>query len=371
MNKIKNLALILLILIAIVQTNILWLQNISHHNFFYKTAQREKIHQYHLAQNFKLEIKNEKNLFAVIYKPDDQIKKITDDMLKEVFEKGKFVSKTNFDFDLELKKTICIYDYDFFISVENFASYLGTKPNNISKLKTFNKIFFESDAIAFVDTLEKKLYRYQAKNKFDFSSLLQQKYEYDKNLIPVVDLSLPKIKINNPYAQNNDLLMNTIEKKLDCFFINSANKNIENVNNIFTFSNNSVVVKYYPENVLEYTNYQTQDKSSDLLNDYAVAINFIKKDTCVTNDFILKRYEQDDCQSDFYFDYVINNVPVEIEKNFAQNIELENFIYVSVKNGVVSKYKKVAFNFIASGDYTRSKSKKYVYGIQEDFLSQF
>ena len=130
-------------------------------------------------------------------------------------------------------------------------------------------------------------------------------------------------------------------------------------------------MKYHPENILEYTNYETQDKSSNLLSDYETAIDFIKRDECVTNSLILKKYVENANQNDFYFDYVINNMPIEIDNETAKDIKLNNFIYVSVKNGMVSKYKKIAFNFKMTDDFSQSKPIKYIYKGDSEFLSQF
>lgn len=367
MNRLKNFLIVLLIVSTVIQTNILWLQNISRHNFFYKENDEQTPIDNYIAENFKLEIKNENGYFAIIYKPDEKIKNVTDGVLKEIFQNGKLISKTNFDIESEIQKSTCVYDYDFFIDTDSFSKYLGLKSNSISKFKTFNKIFFEGkNIIAFADTLEKKLYRFQSENDFDFENLArEQNYVYDKNLSPVENLYLPNVKINNPYEKNGDLLMNTIDEKLDCFFENTTNKNVENVNNILVFSSNANIVKYYPENILEYASYQTGNKNSDLDSDYAAAISFIKKDECTTNDVILKSYRQSDSQSEFYFDYLINNLPIEIENEPS----IQNLLSVTVKNGTVAKYKKLAFNFISTQDFSAGKFKKYVYVGQNDFLS--
>lgn len=369
MNKLKNFIIVVLVLSAVIQTNILWLENISYHNFFYRVKGPEKKIMHHIAENFRMITRKGKK-FSITYKPDEQEKKVTDLAIINILDEGKMSEQTKFNFEDGLCKPIFIYDYNFCLSGENFARCYNKKANNISQINAFDKIFFYEDGtISFVDTLKKKLYKY--KGKFVFYPEISERYNFifNKKFIPAEIISIPDIKINNPYAKNGDIFMNGIAKKLDMFFDNSATKNIENLNNIFTFSNESVLVKYFPSNVLEYTNYKNSNETSDIISDYAAAINFINDDVFVTNNYILKRYEENGNEHKFYFDYIINNLPIEIENDFAKKTGLDNCISISVKNNLVSKYKKIAFNFEHAQSYSSCKCEKYVFnGI---LLSQF
>ncbi len=336
MNKVKNVLIIVLAFAAIIQTNILWLEKISRHDFFYGIKNCEKKVLHSLAENFRMITKVGDN-FSIIYKPNEDEKKITDFVITKVLDEGKFVESREFNFEDELSQAVCVYDYSFQISAENFSYCYAKKSGNISRVKMFDKIFFyDNGKVAFANTIENKFYQYRLKDNYSFENLPVSSNLYDKNFMRQ---NISELEIINPYAENGEILMDTIAKKLDIFFNNSATKNSENINNIFTFYNESALVKYFPSNILEYTNYDTGNKNSDLLSDYLTAINFISKDVLITNDYILKNYEENEDESKFYFDYFVDNVPIEIKNDFT------NFICVTVRNNSVGKYKKFVFNF--------------------------
>ena len=94
---------------------------------------------------------------------------------------------------------------------------------------------------------------------------------------------------------------------------------------------------------------------------YLKAIDFITQDLCVKNNFILNSYKKNEDGYEFYFDYFINNLEIELEKDFALKNGIKNFIYVAVKNNIVVEYKKVVFNFVNENDFTDRTFEKYFF----------
>ena len=305
-------------------------------------------------------------------------------LIKKILDNGKFILEQDVQedfFDKEIYKAICVYDYNFFINSQDFCiCYQKKNNNNISRVNLFNKIFlYDNGEVIFFNSGLNKIYKYSLKDKENkkanldlnnFISKIKLEQEhiflYDNKNHFFYPEQIRDLKIINLYAENNELLMNTISKKLDNFFDNPATKNIENINNIFTFSNEFVLVKYLPNNILEYKNYKSQEKESSLALDYLTAVNFIKNDSFIKNDFILKNYTQKDNKREFYFDYYINNISLELDNAFAKKNNIKNFICVTVKNNLVIKYKKITFNF--EPDYNNNKInnkskrfKKYIF----------
>ena len=79
------------------------------------------------------------------------------------------------------------------------------------------------------------------------------------------------------------------------------------------------------------------------------------------NNFILNGYKKNEDGYEFYFDYFINNLGIELEKDFALKNGIKNFIYVAVKNNIVVEYKKVVFNFVNEDDFTDETFEKYFF----------
>ena len=161
--------------------------------------------------------------------------------------------------------------------------------------------------------------------------------------------------------------MDNIAKNINVLFSFGSVKKIENVNNIFEFFNGTQeIIKYFPEHVLEYKNYKKEindknESSFDLELNYLKAIDFITQDLCVKNNFILNSYKKNEDGYEFYFDYFINNLEIELEKDFALKSGIKNFIYVAVKNNIVVEYKKIVFNFVNEDDFTDETFEKYFF----------
>lgn len=375
-GKFKNLAVIILMLVAVLQINILWFDKISDHNFFcwfYNTqnpTQDDSMSENNsLAENFKMIVKQDQG-FCIVYKPSMKQKQISDSFIRQILDNGKFIlediTQDNF-FMTEIYNAVCVYDYDFFISNQDFCSCYQKKISNISQAELFNKIFFyDTNEVIFFNSDLNKIYKYALKNKSgssipmkQFNLISKDIYSYDRQNNFFYPSYIHKIKATNPYAENSELLMNTVSSKLANFFDNPATKNVENINNIFTFSNGFVSVKYLPNNILEYKNYRSQEKGSSLALDYLAATNFIKNDPYIKNDFILKSYERKDNQYEFYFDYYINNMPLELDKSFLQKNTIRSFIHVTVKNSLVINYEKITFNFGIDSNVIDNKLRHY------------
>ena len=332
MSKIKNFLLVLLIIIAGVQVYILWFEKISDHNFFYKIKSDDnKIDSNGLADNFKM-ILRDKNNFCLIYKPSYTQKKFCNLIIKNLDEDNFCLRKKVEDnfFDREIYKAFCIYDYNFLIEANNF--FYDLKNDTLANFK-LKKYWIYDDV----------------KKKF----LCVGK----KNILGII----------NPYKINDELLMDNIAKNINVLFSFGSVKKIENVNNIFEFFNGAQeIIKYFPEHILEYKNYKKEiddknESSFDLELNYLKAVDFIMQDLCVKNNFILKGYKKNKDGYEFYFDYFINNLEIELEKDFALKSGIKNFIYVAVKNNIVVEYKKIVFNFVNEDDFTDETFEKYFF----------
>ncbi len=381
-KNVKNFFIMFLCFLAAYQTGQLWLEDFSSRNFFYtffsdliidnsvySTEQRSFVTPYRLI--YSLGNKTFKMIYSDLLNSSD--KKSCDSLLKEALQKGEYVNSYPIDWDWISKNTSVIYDYPYPIPTDIFVRFFGQKGSLLNaRLKSFTQIVFVPDKlgnnavkILFVD--EDTCYEYVV-NKKNFSLTQNFNYElltyvsskqsgymiFNKNVfLPKWDndrFTYSAVSFSNPYAYRGELLLNTVEKKIDKYFDNPIAKWTGIVNGVYTYSDENIVVKYYKSNVLEYFNYTSRKQSSSLVSDFEAAVKFIARDSDVSNDFYCSRYEEDDKSTTFYFDYSLNNFPLVYSETLKQETDMEHPIQVTVENGMVTRYKKLAFTFFSDDD---------------------
>jgi hypothetical protein len=107
--------------------------------------------------------------------------------------------------------------------------------------------------------------------------------------------------------------------------------------------------------VLEYSNYRTGNGESGLLRSFSTALSFIEADAFIKDEYYLAGFDddkQDDSEFTFYFDYVVNNFPLELPSEYQRKemqsgeASIGNAIEVVVREGSVVNYKKIVYNFV-------------------------
>jgi len=142
-------------------------------------------------------------------------------------------------------------------------------------------------------------------------------------------------------------------ERVAVFFSNPAAINPIVSGDVWLYRDVNTVVRYYVTHVLEYNNYRALDRSipSNFVNNYLAALQFIEQDQLVTNESYLLNFRQEGGQYVFYFNYVVDNIPLVMPQNWPQNAALSQPIIVTAEHGTVVRYRKLAFNFTA--DETR------------------
>jgi hypothetical protein len=166
---------------------------------------------------------------------------------------------------------------------------------------------------------------------------------------PESGFAYPAIRIVNPYT-DGELLLGEVDKHVDNFFVNPAAKLSfidENAGNVYTFIDENTVVKYYQNDVLDYANYRSGTSNGDTMRDYEAAMEFISTDPYVTNEFYLSGYDASNGETTFYFDYVINNLPLMLPDEYKREgaATLRAAIEVTVREESVVHYRKLVYNF--------------------------
>ncbi len=377
LNRIKSLSnylIVFLCVLTIYQTARLWLEDYTGRDLlslFTSTlpnAVSYSTDQLNIATPFRIIYNLENGISKVLYNkllsnPD---KKSCDALLKEVMQKGDFVTSYP---RKEAELGTLTFDYNYSLPADVFVKIYGQKGNMLtSRIKGFNRIVFVPDEgklrVVFSD--EDTDYEYVlAKKSLEFKQNFNYEtvnYVFDEGIYqPAWDgkFTYPTVSVSNPYTLRGELLLNTVEKNIDVFFDNAYNKWTGIVNDVYTYSDETRVVKYYKNNICEYFNYSTKKQSPDLLADYATALKFISIDTSVSNEFFLTGFESNEEKTVFLFDYIINNFPLAFSETLKADTGIEHAIMVTVENGQVVHYKKLAYNFTVDLDLRMDASVSF------------
>ncbi|MFI3230831.1 MAG: hypothetical protein R3Y29_04685 [bacterium] len=397
--RLNELFIILLILLAMYQTTILWFGDIYSDILFYNN--KNNLFNNIESDSYILEsffINTGDNNFIRKYNniSNADYKHICDDIIEEAITKSGSYSY-HYDKNNILNNFCIIYQYDFYINIRDMNSIFNMSSNSkIERLEKYNLIIItptQNDSssnikVDFVDSETLEAFEvvisnydlnqeaseainqlsFMGKNDYIFKSsldLIDSAYINsnfitnlnNKNLfIPTPTKSqeyflLNTISAKNPLEIAGSILLTESEKYVDMFFEVPATKTTSSINDIYTYSDENVVVKYYTNGILEYVNYKTQPSNNK--KPYEIAVEFLNRDTKIQNEFYLVDYNinQENNSYSFYFDYKLNGFPITLEQNLKQDLNMSSIIEIEVKNGVVSRYRRLIYDFYIESDY--------------------
>ncbi len=383
-GQIKQIIIIVLVISAAYLTGRLWFDEISNHDFFstlssfvFEPEPNLEAEQNYFVRPPRIVTILGDGFFDLKYSELDSStqKNNCDEAITAALTRGEYKGAQVVPFSDMLQYKGYFFQYTEPMPTNVFTlSYPQTKSSLTSKLKLFNYIFVQvhddtNIIVTFYDQTTSQAYTYAIHNVFlekqisdSINSVNQSesrlKYVYSRNFfIPQVDkdgYNYMSVKVKNQYMDQGGLLIDYIKKKVNPFFAGSGTKwEAISADNVFTYSDESTLVKYYPAalpsemDILEYSRYQVIDRhlAQSVANDYNTAIQFISHDTAVTNEYYLADIAKNENSNTFYFNYTINDMPLLNQNLSNSQISLKYPIEIIVENGVVTKYRKIVYEF--------------------------
>lgn len=374
----RNFIIAFLMVLAIYQTGELWFGDFSDHNFFSLFENNESAYSKNVAYTLDRLIINlgdnkvicrASNIYGSDYKAQ------FDKAVAAALTKGTLTENAgDVDWSNVLDNRAIIYEYNCSFNGKDLSGIFDVKSDNCARIKSYDTIIISPRAdnsfmrIIFYDSAKKTSACVELKS----SSIIGKCYEISSEFVASEDKiyyissvengfsiftdnkflpqSEEEIYIYNaiePHLTMNDV--STIEKNANIFFDNAATKNYTKNNGNYVFSDETSVVKFYENSVLEYFNYATKSKEDNSFSaNYVAAINLIKQDTFVTNEFFLDSYTYDEGKYVFNFNYKINDLPLVPGEGVKSETGMNSFIEVVVSNGSVDKYKKYSCRYTVS-----------------------
>lgn len=391
-EKLKNIFIVILILLATYQTFTLWLVSIPINNssaysplFFFgqKTVDFDNKPDYFTPSKI---ITNNNQKYYIQYSQLKNDNKLN--FAKELILEIDSFDSEQFNYS-SLNDNFIALNFEFDISTNLLEEIFSKNLKNVEDFN-FNTILIsleeENNLISFSLVNPKTKQIYTATINCDESLKTTFNNEIAKNnnklyhnliikddnieFVPIFDddsLKYYNVNLTNPYLSDVGLLKNDLTEKIKPLFYGSKNKVASTVdNNIVVISDSYNVAKYYPNDVLEYSYYKTLNTSSKTTNyeDYITALEFISKDSNLKNEIYLVSYTVNDEKITFYFNYAVNNLPILLSPSDKNNLGINSALEISVSKGEVVHYKLLVYNYETAKETTSYSRDKFVNDVE-------
>lgn len=385
-GKIKNVVIIVLGMLTIYQAAGLWFDISSDHNLFYSFFSKQNTAifsvQYNLMESKETIIgfgNKNFNLVNTQKLVEEDLDKKVIECMKYLFQSGSYVSTSNINWDELLENKAVIYKYDVKIPTNYYSKFIVNKSvqNFSTKQEYFDIIVIvparstgEQMKVYFLNSYEDKCVLFEAKKNLvndnlyseidkiqnsnfavNYISSKQNKLDIFGNNIFLPELSgknvtYAKLKLKNPYGEDEELSVESIEKYIDNFFNNSLAKwSAVDFQGVYIYNDENVVVRYYPSCLLEYFDYSTAtSKNNDLESTLQAVQEFLYKDIVLPEEIRISNIKQENDEWTIGFDRYVNGIPIEISNDILQDLGIENEIEIKVKNSKVISYKRYVYD---------------------------
>ncbi|GFI61645.1 hypothetical protein IMSAG049_00806 [Clostridiales bacterium] len=388
-NKLTDLAIFVLIAAAVFQTGKLWLGNTESHDFFYSlySSRGQEIHEtdrsFYIIKPEKIIVGYGNRKFNMIYSDNSSssITRLCESVIGDVFRSGEFDSVSKITWGDYIEGKAVIMKYPFYVSSREYILGYGISNTAFSdNVKSINYIVIvpgsgisEDTYCYFIDSSTLEAYRfilsgaesstalynaiqnmqYSGERKIDYISTVQSGMNiFESNYVPQWpegEHNYNAIKITSPFMTEKGEFNE--QKLVECtnnFFGNYvAGDVVSNGSGVYTLSSDNIVVKYYDNGILEYYNYDIGATNAEqaLSSAYTISETFIEKDKFILNDIYLSGVETRNDGLVFYYDYVVDNIPIRFSAEIAEKTDMSHAIEVVVSNNSVKRYKRYIAQF--------------------------
>jgi len=391
MGRFKNIIIVFLILLAVYQTGRLWFEDSAGSSILAniykpKEAAPESGLKRHFAYPMRIVTGDGGGRFFISYSvADNAMRGLCDALVEDVLKDGGAISQSgSIDWSENLSSAAIVYEYNISVKSEEFVKAMNVRNSSLAAaIEAFDTIIIQpheknGSLITWYDSASRVCARINTgalqgsdelllaldkvkgenNNGIYYKSSILEGMESEKNFfIPAWDKEgspyVLGIADTDYYDSAVGVEKSTIRANLMAFFDNTSAVYDATTETIASGDENTIV-KYYSNDVLEYTSYKWDSKNTDLLDDYAAALDFIaKRDTRMTNEIYLSNYDELKGERHFYFDYVVNGLPVIFSAQLKSSLkeQLANGIKVVVREGSLVGYTRLAYNFNVEDDY--------------------
>ena len=389
-KHLNNMIILALVLILVYQTGKLWLEENMGRNFFYrlKTVVQG-------GPELSAEKSEEIPPEAVIAGYGDKLFYVLRDSesyssvlekaggaLKELLNEGRFISSGALDWDVLLASRSVIFKFPFLVSASEYARWMGETGGIVAdkadRFDYFGVSVLSSGSsrvmMFFINSEAGEVYTFELEKNDtaadfynaaeDLRAACQGKLRHIStkqsglNIFPANTFvpqltggkyAYRKVAAENPFIHGGDVSPGLLESAVYPFFHNlsAMRSSIDQKTGTYVFSDEVNVAKYYNTGLLEYYSYETAEGSADqsLATALAACNEFLAQDPTLDTGLFFAGAELRTEGLVFYFDYQVDDLPVVLSEDALAATGLTHAVEVTVKNNMVKKYRRYAYNF--------------------------
>lgn len=408
-NRITNFVILVLMVAAIYQTGTLWLVDTASHNVFYTTFMSLNQNRMQAGGEGELLIPTKvavgkgNKKFTLFYPEEEKSNTILEqanDFLYEILEKGTSYEGKNFEDWNEILASKCLlFQYDFFVPIQEYrkksAKLQQEEIHSFDQLALIPRQNNDQDVSCyFINSKDRTYLRFslgksqyaaglfhaieslQEQEELNYVSTEQSGFKLFRGNIFVPQWQsstygyAPLVQ-ENPFEKDGVIHRGLLESSVDGFFKNfAADWNSKDENGNYIFSDESVVVRYETQGVLEYYSYESyHDTEKDsFLKGYYTARQFMEYDKSLKTPVYLSDVSVRSNETVYYFDYTKDNFPVMLSEEVKNTIESEHAIEVVIRNHAVKKYRRYAVNFYPNTQKRMEVNKDFLTALNEGIM---
>lgn len=397
----KNFIIAFLMILAIYQTAELWFEDFSSHNFFSFADKNSSVEAgtevSHTLERVIINPGENKMLCRANGIYNTAFKESSDDIISRVLRRGEVVSSGLANWREILQNRCFVYEYSYCLSNEEAEAVFGVENNNTGEIKSYDtvvlsvdgdnvrlrfinsqtlwclEIFDDESSVA--ESVTELLNTFSSVNKdIYYISSVQNGFEIFKGniFIPRWDGQSVSYSYLTPHMQYADDDKTDLESEVNLFFENPAGKWSTTTNDVINFSDETTVIKYYPNGVLEYSNYSTGTQSSDndFYTNYIAAQAVLDMDLGIENEFYLRDYSFEGNEYTMYFGYKANDLPIIMSDELKEQSGMSDYIEVTSSYGRVSHYKRYCVAYGQESEKSMSADTDFLSAV-DDVYNEF
>jgi len=402
LNITKNFIIAFFVILAVYQTSELWFGGFSNHNFFYSFFNNSNdFDDDGLLYSLDNIIVNQGNDRLICMKNDiykNECKNVFDTAVKMTMKNGGVCPQNEFNWEEIFSARSVVYRYSVEIDNGSISKMFGfdeellagfsentdtvvimpvtTTPERIlvgfGNRKTGKAKFYSLEKNQYAFTVYNAIGSVQYDGNIYYTASVKNGLNLFKGNIFIPQWNGTKsdyfvINAENPFVENEEFQQVKLERAVDVFFDNSASKWSSFSKDVYTYSDENTVVKYYPNGVLELYNYSAEKNTgeNDFYGRYKSAVSVIKKDSNIKNEYFLSGYSEDSEKTIFYFDYKINDFTIKLGEEIKNGTGMQSVIEITVSEDRVSKYRRLVYDFYSDETHIANIEKGFLNAINE------
>lgn len=382
-NVFKAIILGLFIVLCIWQTGILWLGNVSSHNFL---PIAKKVGYFALPEGIWVVKTGSYTLAFPINETKNEYKRLVEELaitIEEGIKSTQLTKASDTTYSKLLSGNGILFDYAVPVSLDQIAGVDLTPQQTTGMIDTVFVDMVDSGAdflhIYFIDSDNQLFYKGEFYGKFEFFTRIKDIYsneeatanifkyqpgatsgikDYIKEektyFLPAISMKTPLLYTvltsHNPLEETaEEERLSKLKEYVNPFFLNPFIVNIEHKSNgdIVFADNISLIVKYSPSGTMEYKNTSSNEEGQlyTAPKSFNKAMQFIMETKSIPQYIKDGMYLSDVVQNDndftFYFETRYDGYKIEMREALKNRLGVKAFVEVNVSNGIVNRAKWV------------------------------